>query len=102
MLFNCVLPLGDLGTGAALEEAAYSLPEKSLSDPVRVSGGWALVRVLEKKAFDPAAFEKEKPSVIASLRQERKEQLFRAYMQEARRRVTVERNVEAFRRTMSS
>ena len=95
-------PLGDLGTGAALEEAAYSLPEKSLSDPVRVSGGWALVRVLEKKAFDPAAFEKEKPSVIASLRQERKEQLFRAYMQEARRRVTVERNVEAFRRTMSS
>ena len=95
-------PLGDLGTGAALEEAAYSLPEKSLSDPIRVSGGWALVRVLEKKAFDPAAFEKEKPSVIASLRQERKEQLFRAYMQEARRRVTVERNVEAFRRTMSS
>ena len=60
------------------------------------------MRVLEKKAFDPAAFEKEKPSVIASLRQERKEQLFRAYMQEARRRVTVERNVEAFRRTMSS
>jgi len=95
-------PLADLGTSAALDEVAYALPENTLSDPIRVPGGWAVVRVLEKKAFDPAAFEKEKASLIATLRQQRKDELFRAYMQEARKRVTVQRNAEAFRRVMTS
>jgi peptidyl-prolyl cis-trans isomerase D len=94
--------LADLGTGAALEQVAYSLPEKALSDPVAVSGGWAVLRVLEKKAYDPAAFEKDKASLIASLRQQRKEEMFRAWMQEARKRVTVQRNMEAFKRVMTS
>jgi peptidyl-prolyl cis-trans isomerase D len=94
-------PLGDLGTSASLDEAAYALPEKALSDPIRVPGGWAVMRVLEKKAFDPAAFEKDKLSLIASLRQERREELFRAFMQEARKRVTVQRHVDAFRRVMA-
>jgi peptidyl-prolyl cis-trans isomerase D len=95
-------PMGDLGTSPALDEAAFALPEGTLSDPVRIPGGWALVRVTEKKAVDPAAFEKEKPALIASLRQERKEELFRAFMQEARKRVTVQRNADAFKRVMAS
>src|SRR5262249_13869320 len=73
-----------------------------LSDPVQVSGGWAVLRVLEKKAFDPAAFEKDKASLMASLRQQRKEEMFRAYMQEARKKVTVQRNIEAFKRVTAS
>jgi len=95
-------PLGDLGSSVALDEAAYVLAPSTLSDPIRVSGGWAVIRVLEKKAFDPAAFEKDKVSLIASLRQQRREELFRSYMQEARKRVTVQRNAEAFRRAMAS
>jgi peptidyl-prolyl cis-trans isomerase D len=94
--------LADLGTGAALEQVAYSLPEKTLSDPVQVSGGWAVLRVLEKKPYDPAAFEKDKASLVASLRQQRKDEMFRAFMQEARKRVTVQRNVEAFKRVVTS
>ncbi|HUG53535.1 MAG TPA: peptidylprolyl isomerase [Vicinamibacteria bacterium] len=95
-------PLGDLGTSAALETAAFALPENTLSDPVRVPAGWAVLRVVERKGFDPAAFEEEKASVVASLRQQRQEELFRAYMAEARKRVTVERNPEAFQRVMTS
>src|SRR5262249_19790933 len=91
-------PLADLGTSASLEQGAYTRPEKTLSIPVQVSGGWAVLRVLEKKAFDPAAFEKDKASLMASLRQQRKEEMFRAYMQEARKKVTVQRNIEAFKR----
>jgi peptidyl-prolyl cis-trans isomerase D len=94
--------LGDLGSSAGLDEAAYTLPEKTLSDPIRVSGGWAVIRVLEKKAYDPAAFEKDKASLIASLRQQRKDELFRSFLQEARKRVTVQRNADAFRRAMAS
>ncbi|PYQ39933.1 MAG: hypothetical protein DMF77_19985, partial [Acidobacteria bacterium] len=94
--------MGDLGSSAALDEAAYALPDQTLSDPIRVHGGWAVIRVLEKKAFDPAAFEKEKVALIGSLRQQRRDELFRSFMQEARKRVTVQRNAEAFKRAMAS
>src|SRR5262245_23663086 len=53
-------PLGDLGTGMALDDAAFALPEKTLSDPVRVASGYAVLRVTEKKAFDPATYEQQK------------------------------------------
>ena len=65
-------PLAELGATASLEEAAYSLPEKTLSDPVRAAGGYAVLRVLEKKPFDPVAYEKEKPSIVSSLKGEKK------------------------------
>jgi peptidyl-prolyl cis-trans isomerase D len=95
-------PMGDLASSVSLDEAAYALETGVLSDPIRVPGGWAVVRVTEKKAFDPAAFEKDKVALIASLRSQRREELFRSYMQEARKRVTVQRNVEAFKRAMAS
>jgi len=91
-------PLAELGSTAALEEAAYSLPEKTLSDPVRAAGGYAIIRVLEKKPFDPAAFEKEKPSITTSLRGEKKQQLFQAFLEQARQRYPVERNLSALQR----
>ena len=69
-----------------------------LSEPVRTPAGWAVVRVLEKKDYDPAAFEKEKAALTASLAEERRGQLFRAYMQEARKRFPVLRRPDALRR----
>ena len=94
--------MGDLGSSVSLDEAAYALPDNTLSDPIRVPGGWAVIRLLEKKAFDPAAFEKEKVALMGSLRQQRRDELFRSFMQEARKRVTVQRNAEAFKRAMAS
>ena len=92
--------LGDLGSSATLDETVFALPEKTVSPPIRVKDGYAVVRVLEKKPFDPVAFENEKASLMASLRDERKGQLFRAYMSQARQRFTVERNPEAYRRVV--
>lgn len=94
-------PLGDLGASAAVETAVYSLPVGGLSEPVRTPAGWAVVRVLEKKDYDPAAFEKEKAALTASLTEERRGQLFRAYMQEARKRFPVLRRSDALRRVTS-
>ena len=94
-------PLAELGSTAALEEAAYSLPEKTLSEPVRAAGGYAVIRVLEKKPFDPAAFEKEKPSITTSLRGEKEQQLFQAFLDQARRRYTVEENSSALQRAVT-
>jgi parvulin-like peptidyl-prolyl isomerase len=93
-------PLGDLGTSAALESVAFSLPEKALSDPVRVPSGYAVLRILEKKAFDPAEFAKQKAQTASSLRQQRKNELFQAYMSQARERFTVERRADAIKRAM--
>ena len=64
-------PIGDLGEGAPVEEAAFTLPEKTLSGPVRTAAGFAILRVLERKAMDPAAFAQQKASVEESLRQQR-------------------------------
>jgi peptidyl-prolyl cis-trans isomerase D len=94
------MPLGDLGSGAALDEVAFALPEKTLSDPVRVGAGYAVVRVLEKKAVDPAAFIEQRASLEESLRQEKRDQLFQDYMSQARQRFPVERRGEAYKRVV--
>jgi peptidyl-prolyl cis-trans isomerase D len=93
-------PLGDLGTGIALDEAAFSLPLDTLSDPVRTADGWAVFRVTSRTGFDAANFEKEKPRVVASLRDQKRAQAFQAYMGAARDRYEVRRNPEAYRRAL--
>jgi peptidyl-prolyl cis-trans isomerase D len=83
-------PIGELGASQGLEEAAFSLAEKTLSDPVRVPAGHAVIRILEKKTADPVAFENQKAALTASLRDERKQQFFRAYLNQLRLRFPVE------------
>ena len=95
------MALGDLGTGAALEEAAFSLAESTLSEPVRAAGGYAVLRALERKAFDPAAFEAEKAQIVASLRERKRNEFFQAYIDKARERYPVVRRADVFKRLMS-
>jgi peptidyl-prolyl cis-trans isomerase D len=90
--------LGDLGAGAAVDEVAFSIPEKSLGGPVRVESGYAILRVLERKAIDPAAFEQQQAQVLESLTREKRRELFDAYLREARQRFPVEKRVEAFKK----
>ena len=92
--------LGDLGTGAALEEAAFALPEKTMSDPVRTASGWAILRVLERKPFDAAEFAKQKGPIAASLRQQKQSELFRAFVVASRERYEIARDAKAYRRAL--
>ncbi|HEY7513251.1 MAG TPA: peptidyl-prolyl cis-trans isomerase, partial [Vicinamibacteria bacterium] len=93
-------PLGDLGTGEALEEAAFSLPEGTLSNPVATKDGYAVLRVLERKPFDAAAFEAQRESVAASLRAEKQAQFFRAYMASVRERFEIETRPDVLKRVV--
>jgi peptidyl-prolyl cis-trans isomerase D len=88
------MALGELGASQALEQVAYDLPVGELSQPVPAANGYAIVRVLEKKAFDKDAFAKEKDQVAAGLREARKQQLFRAYMAQARQRFPMQRRAD--------
>lgn len=93
-------PLADLGSSAALDESVFALPDKALSDPLPAAEGYAVVRVLEKKAFDPAAFEQQRASITASLREQKRSQLFQAYLAALHQRFPVERRPDAFRRVV--
>jgi peptidyl-prolyl cis-trans isomerase D len=93
-------PMGDLGTGFALDKVAFTLEPETLSDPVRVADGWAILRVLQRQGFDPVAFEKEKPRLVASVRQQKQSQAFQAYMGAARERYEIRQNPEAYRRAI--
>jgi hypothetical protein len=92
--------LADLGSGLMLEDTAFSLPEGTLSEPVRTSAGYAVLRVLEKKPFDAAELERQKPQLRASLRQQRQAEIFRAFLMAARDRYPIERNAAAYRRAL--
>jgi peptidyl-prolyl cis-trans isomerase D len=91
-------PLAELGSSAALDEAVFALADKSLSEPLRTPTGWAVVRVIERKAADPAAFERERATLVGTLRSERRSRLFQAYLGQARERYKVERRSDVFRR----
>jgi peptidyl-prolyl cis-trans isomerase D len=89
---------GDLGSSVTLDEAVFGLAEGSLSDPIRASDGYAVVRVEEKHGFDPEAFSAQRASLVSSLETAKKDRLFQAYMNEARRRVEIERRPDLMKR----
>jgi len=105
--------LGDLGRSLALSEVAFSLPEGQLSEPVRapgsaapeqmsegLDGGWAILRVLERKGFDETAFKAEEPRLVASLQQQKQSEAFQAYIAAAQDRYVVKRRNDAYRRAL--
>ena len=94
-------PIGDIPATAAVEEAAFSLLPGQLSEPIPVRNGYVLLRVTERKELDAAAFEKEKAELTTSLRLAKRNQLFEAYLAQARGRFQVERRSEALRRFTS-
>src|SRR6185295_16730719 len=90
---------GDLGAAATLE-AAFAMEPSTLSEPLRIDSGWAVVRVSEKKAFDPAAFAKEQQTLASSLREDRRQKLFASYMTGARERFEVLRYPDAIQKVV--
>jgi peptidyl-prolyl cis-trans isomerase D len=88
---------GDLGTSGGLD-AAFALPQGGLSEPLRVTAGYAVVRVLEKTGVDPAAFAKEQASLVQSLREQRRGQLFQSYLNQAKQRFEIVRYADAIQR----
>ena len=81
---------GDLGSERGPRARRPSpCPRRCSPSPSRRPAGYAVLRVLEKKPFDPAAFEKEKAALVASLRQQRRAA--------ALPRVTCRRRASAYR-----
>jgi peptidyl-prolyl cis-trans isomerase D len=85
-------------TSEAFETAAFALEPGVVSDPIETAAGFAVVRVVEKKQSDRAAFEAQKDSLRESLARQRKQEFFQSYMQTLIDRYPVERNAQAMAR----
>jgi len=80
--------------------AAFSLPEKTLSDPVRTASGWAVLRVLGEEALRRGGVREAEGAGAASLRQQEAGRALRAFVIAARDRYEVTRNAQAYRRAL--
>ena len=87
---------GDLGTfrrGVMVPEfdkVAFALPEGGVSDPVRTSFGWHIIKVEERKSAPVKPFEEVKDQLQEKLTREQLEKYADQYVKELRQQATVE------------
>jgi len=82
---------GDLGVlhrgemNAAVEAAAFALPEGGVSDPLPTDGGYRIIRATEKKEASVASFDEVKDEIIKRLAQDRATRAYDAYVEGLRK-----------------
>jgi peptidyl-prolyl cis-trans isomerase D len=84
----------DIGASPMLDEAAFSLKEGGVSDPVVTDYGAAIVKVLERKDATSENAAKDKATLRSELLSERKAKFLAAYMAKARQRMTIRTHPE--------
>ena len=87
---------GDLGVlhrgemNAAVEAAAFALPEGGVSDPLPTDGGYRIIRATEKKEASVASFDEVKDEIIKRLAQDRATRAYDAYVEGLRKNVVTQ------------
>jgi peptidyl-prolyl cis-trans isomerase SurA len=94
---------GDLGyfkrgvMVSELETSAFSLPVRSVSDPIRTRFGYHVLKIEERRAVPPPPFDQVKEQLRQKLRQEQNEKLTTEYLRELRKEASIEIKVEELR-----
>jgi peptidyl-prolyl cis-trans isomerase D len=88
-------PIPDLGAGAAVDAAAFSLPVGGVSDPIVTDNGAAIVKVVEKSGASDEDLAKGRDTLKTEMLNDRRNRFFGAYMAKARERMKIEINREA-------
>ncbi len=78
--------IADLGNAPAVSEAAFALKPGEFSKPVKAEGGFIVFQLIEKKEFDPAAFNKEKMRVREQMISKQEGEFFQSYRSMLRKR----------------
>ena len=63
-----------------VRDAVSGLIESGISQPVRVTDGWHILKLLAMKPAGPVSLQDAKPQIVAALRQARTQKLVRAYL----------------------
>jgi peptidyl-prolyl cis-trans isomerase D len=85
----------EIPQNTVLEDQAFDLPEKKISEPLDTPTGVAVVRLIEKKSSDEAALVQQRESIKDSLVAAKKDRLFSSYLQTLTDRYPITRNAEA-------
>lgn len=72
------------------EQAAFSLKQGEVSEPVKTAFGYHILKVEEKKAAAPASLEKSKDKISQQLRNGKKDQVLRGKIDELRQKAKVQ------------
>lgn len=96
------MPLPDVGTSAALDEAAFSLPVGAVSDPIATDNGIAIIHVVDRQIATADEVAKARDQFQAQLVADRRNQFFAAYMDKARQRMKIMVNREALQKAIGS
>ena len=74
----------------AFERAAFTLKVGEVSEPVRTSFGWHVLKVEERRAVDVPPYEQMKDELEARLRQEKMEKAIEQYVRELKQQASIE------------
>ena len=86
-------PMGRGGPEPEVERVAFALAVGSVSDPIPVSGGYRIVKVLAQTPGGVVPFETAKAQVRDRILASRIEEAYESYMRELRKDATVEMRV---------
>jgi len=84
--------LPDVGVSAAVDAAAFALPEGGVSDPVVTDTGAVIVKVLEKQSPTADELKTGRDAVKNELLNQQKQRFYGSYMAKARERMNIKSN----------
>jgi peptidyl-prolyl cis-trans isomerase D len=88
--------LGVIGESPEIDRLSFSLPLNQTSDPIEFAGGYALLRVLERKDVNREEFEKNKQTELTNYLETKKNRFLQAYIGKLREEKEVKINYNLF------
>jgi peptidyl-prolyl cis-trans isomerase D len=80
----------DVGASAEIDQVAFSLPKGGVSGPISTPQGTIIVRVVEKEDVTPEQITAGRDQLRGELVNQRRDQFFSAYMQNAKKNLKIE------------
>jgi peptidyl-prolyl cis-trans isomerase D len=93
-------PIPDLGVAPAVEDAAFKLPQGSVSDAIATDNGTAVIKVIEKKEVTPDEWKGAKDRFREELLTDRRNRFFSSYMVKAKKSMKIDVNRETLQRVI--
>jgi len=93
-------PLPEIGNAPDVLDAAFKLPEGSVSDPVSTDNGTAIFKVVEKHESSPQDLTANKETFRDEVLNDRRNRFFSSYMQKAKQKMKISVNREALKRVV--
>jgi len=88
--------LAVIGENPEIDRLAFTMPLSQPSEPVEFGGGYAVIRVLERKEANRAEFDKNIETERNSLVEQKKNRFLQAYLEKLRNDMDVKVNYELF------